>query len=70
MNDLGDCAIFYQGLSPAVLLLSHLEARSAEALYPPSEFFPVLARTWSPELAVDVLSRSIPAAPPPKEAMP
>lgn len=70
MNDPGDCAIFFQGLSPAVLLLSHLETRGAEALYPPSEFIPVLAPPWSPELAVDVLSRSIAAAPPPKGGMP
>jgi len=62
MNDPGDCAILYRGLSPAVLLLSHLESRSAEALYPPSRVIPILIQPWSPELAVDVLRRSIPAA--------
>lgn len=62
MNDAGDCAIFDHGLSPAVLLLSHLESRGAEALYPPSRVIPILTQSWSPESTVNVLRRSIPAA--------
>ncbi len=64
MNDPGDCAVLHQGLSPAVLLLSQLKSRSAEALYPPSRLIPILMQPWSPESTVDVLRRSVPPAPP------
>jgi hypothetical protein len=63
MNDPGDCAVLHQGLSPAVLLLSQLESRSAEALYPPSRLIPILMQPWCPESTVDVLRRSVPPAP-------
>ena len=64
MNDPGDCAVLHQGLSPAVLLLSQLESRSAEELYPPSRLIPILMQPWCPESTVDVLRRSVPPAPP------
>jgi hypothetical protein len=61
LNDVSDCGIFLGGLSPAVMLLSHLQHRNPDEFYAPASVVPILAQTWTPELSLDVLSRSVPA---------
>lgn len=60
LNDVGDCGVFVDGLYPAVLLLSHVQRRSADEFYAPSRIVPVLTQPWTPELGLDALRRSVP----------
>jgi len=60
LNDVGDCGVFVDGLYPAVLLLSHVQSRSADEFYAPSRIVPVLTQPWTPELGSDALRRSVP----------
>jgi hypothetical protein len=55
----GDCGAIVDGLSPAVLLLTHLCERKPEELYPPAEVLEYVNDRWTPELGVDVLRRTI-----------
>ena len=61
LNDVSDCGVFLGGLSPAVLLLSHLRDRNPDEFYAPARAIPILAQTWTPELSLDVLGRSLSA---------
>src|SRR5258706_6768090 len=58
----GDCGAIVDGLSPAVLLLSHLYARDSDELYPPAAAIEYVNDRWTPELGVDVLRRTISVA--------
>ena len=60
LNDVGDCGVFVDGLYPAVLLLSHVQRRSAAEFYAPSTIVPVLTQPWTPDLGLDALRRSVP----------
>jgi len=55
----GDCGAIVDGLSPAILLLTYLCARSPEELYPPAAIVEYVSDRWTPELGGDVLRRTI-----------
>jgi hypothetical protein len=55
----GDCGAIIDGLSPAVLLLTHLCARNPDELYAPAEVLEYVNDRWTPELGADVLRRTI-----------
>ena len=58
-NDVGDCAIFLGGLSPAVMLLVHLQDRNPDQFYAPTSIVPILAQAWTPQLSSEVLDRTV-----------
>ena len=69
LNDVGDCGVFLDDLYPAVLLLSHVQRRSADEFYAPSRIVPVLTQPWTPELGLDALRRSVPAVGEPSDVI-
>src|SRR5262249_18508303 len=69
LNDVGDCGMFVGRFRPAVLLLSHVHGRSADAFYAPSRLVPVLTQPWTPELGLDALRRSVPAVGEPSDVI-
>src|SRR5262249_37780174 len=59
LNDVGACAVFVDGLYPAVLLLSQVQRRSPEEFHAPSRIVPVLTQSLTPDLGLDALRRSV-----------